>query len=89
MDNVQRISGHFESVKRVLVLLMGWLSAVLSLFLYPFVFGMIGVISGILAAKNNKSRMGVLLVVSSIALMGLGLAFSNRFLGLAKEVFNI
>ncbi len=77
MDNVQGISNHYEGVKKALLLFAGWLSAILSLFLYPFVFGMVGVISGILATKNNKSRTGVFLVVASIALMGLGLAFSG------------
>ncbi len=89
MDNVQGITNHYENVKRILFLFIGWMSAILSLFFYPFVFGMIGVISGILATKNNKSRLGVFLVVTSIVLMGLGLAFSSRFLGLAKDVLNI
>ena len=89
MDNVQGISNHYESVKKALFLFIGWLSAILSLFLYPFVFGMIGVISGILATKNNKSRPGVFLVMASIVLMGLGLAFSGKFLGLARDVLNI
>lgn len=87
MDNVQEISSS-ESIKRAAYLSMGWLSAVLSLFFYPFVFGMIGVISGILATKNNKSRLGVYLVVTSIILMGLGLAFSTKLLYSAKEFFN-
>ncbi len=89
MDNVQGITNHYETVKRVLFLFMGWLSAILSLFFYPFVFGMVGVISGILATKNNKSRLGVYLVVASIVLMGLGLAFSTRLLSLARAALNI
>ncbi len=89
MDNVQGISNHYESLKRVVFLFMGWLSAILSLFFYPFVFGMIGVISGILATKNNKSRIGVLLVVSSIVMMGFGLAFSKVLVALARDVLNI
>lgn len=89
MDNVQQITSHLENVKRVLFLFLGWLSALLSLFFYPFVFGMIGVISGILATKNNKSRLGVYLVVASIVLMGLGLAFSSKLIGLAKDLINM
>ncbi len=88
MDNVQEIPNQSESIKRALYLFMGWLSAILSLFFYPFVFGMVGVISGILATKNNKSRIGVYLVVTSIVLMGLGLAFSTRLLYAAKEFFD-
>lgn len=89
MDNVQGISNHYEGLKRAAFLFMGWLSAILSLFFYPFVFGMIGVISGILATKNNKSRIGVLLVVSSIVMMGFGLAFSKVMVALVRDVLNI
>jgi hypothetical protein len=89
MDHVQGITNHYENVKRVLMLFIGWMSAVLSLFFYPFVFGMVGVISGILSTKNNKSRLGVFLVVSSIVLMGFGLAFSSKLLALARDVLKI
>ncbi len=89
MDNVQGITNHYESVKRFAYLFTGWLSAILSLFFYPFVFGMIGVISGILSAKNNKSRIGVFLVVASIVMMGLGLAFSSKLITLAKNIINL
>jgi len=80
MNNVQEISKQNESYRRGVLLLAGWVSAVMSLFLYPFVFGMLAVISGILATKNNKSRIGVYLVVFSILLMGIGLAFSKNIL---------
>jgi hypothetical protein len=80
MDNVQKISDHGESLRKSVLFVAGWISAVLSLFIYPFVFGMIGVVSGILATKNNKSRLGVYLVVASIVLMGVGLAFSTKLL---------
>ena len=80
MNNVQEISKQNESYRRGVLLLAGWVSALMSLFLYPFVFGMLAVISGILATKNNKSRIGVYLVVFSILLMGIGLAFSKNIL---------
>ncbi len=89
MDNVQGITNHYESVKRFAYLFIGWLSAILSLFFYPFVFGMIGVISGILSTKNNKSRIGVFLVVASIVLMGFGLAFSSKLITLARNILNL
>jgi len=82
MDNVQEISHQNVNLKKGILLLAGWVSAVLSLFIYPFVFGMLGVVSGILATKNNKSRIGVYLVVSSIVLMGVGLVFSTKILPL-------
>ncbi len=80
MNNVQEYTNQNEGLKKVVLLLMGWVAAFLSLFIYPFVFGMLGVVSGILATKNSKSRIGVYLVVVSIVLMGIGLAFSNRLL---------
>jgi len=82
MNNVQEISHQNISVKKAILLLAGWVSAILALFIYPFVFGMLGVVSGILATKNNKSRIGVYLVVSSIVLMGVGLVFSTKILPL-------
>lgn len=89
MDNVQEYSNNLESIKRAILLFIGWISAFLSLIVLPFVFGMIGVITGILATKNNKSRLGVYLVVSSIILMGLGLAFSGKILHLTRDLLNI
>lgn len=87
MSNVQEVSNHIENYKRGVLLLAGWVSAILSLFLYPFVFGMLGVVSGILATKNNKSRIGVYLVVFSILLMGIGLVFSKNILLTTRGLF--
>ena len=87
MNNAQDISKQNESYRRGVLLIAGWVSAVMSLFLYPFVFGMLGVISGILATKNNKSRIGVYLVVFSILLMGIGLAFSKNILIATRGLF--
>ncbi|PYG89161.1 hypothetical protein LY28_00984 [Ruminiclostridium sufflavum DSM 19573] len=82
MNNIQNILGlsASESIKKTLLLLTGWTSAVLALFIFPFVFGMMGVICGILATKNNRSRIGIYLVVSSIVLMGVGLALNARIM---------
>jgi hypothetical protein len=85
--NVQEMSQQNTGIKKGLILLGGWISAIISLFIYPFIFGMVGVISCILATKNEKSRLGVFLIVSSIFLMGAGLAFSTRILSTTKELF--
>ena len=85
MDNIKETPQQLDSLKRGVLLLAGWVAAIMSLFLYPFVFGMLGVISGILATKNTKSRIGVFLVLSSIVLMGIGLAFSTQILLLARN----
>lgn len=82
--DIQELSNQNSNIKKGLLLLGGWISAVLSLFVYPFVFGMLGVIMGILATKNNKSRIGLYLIVSAILLMGVGLAFSSKILYTAK-----
>ncbi|WP_024832810.1 hypothetical protein [Ruminiclostridium josui] len=87
--NVREISQHNVDFRKGIILLGGWISAVLSLFIYPFVFGMVGVISGILAAKDEKSRVGVMLVAASIILMGIGLAFSNRLLATTMTYLGI
>lgn len=87
MNNVQEISNQSVNFKKVLLLLSGWVAAVMSLFAYPFVFGMLGVISGILATKNSKSRIGVYLVVTAIFFMGIGLAFSTKILMKVKTLF--
>ncbi|HEX2925903.1 MAG TPA: hypothetical protein VHP38_06545 [Ruminiclostridium sp.] len=83
--SVHEMSQHNVDYKKGFLLLGGWISAVLSLFIYPFVFGMVGVISGILAAKDENNRLGVFLVVASIMLMGAGLAFSTRLLSTTRE----
>ena len=88
MDNVQEFSNPNEILKKVALLFVGWVSAVLSIFIYPFVFGMLGVVSGILATKNNKSRIGVYLVVASIVMMGVGLALSTKILLVVRGYFN-
>jgi hypothetical protein len=72
----------------IALMVIGWISAVLSLFAYPFIFGVVGVIMGIMATKSG-SRAGLSLIVTSIILMGIGLIFSGvimnyttHFLGL-------
>jgi len=60
----------------VLLLSVGWISAILSLIIVPAIFGVIGVISGILATKSGN-KAGMTLIVSSIILMGIGLIFKG------------
>lgn len=84
MAGSQRVS----SGARVVLLTIGWISAILSLFLYPFIFGVAGVIMGILATKN-RSKAGVPLIVSSILLMGIGLIFSGVILNYTRHYLGI
>ncbi len=69
-------------------LVLGWISAVVSLFIYPFVFGLLGVVFGILSTKN-KSKGGLPLIVASIILMGIGLIFSRVILNNTRHFLGI
>lgn len=72
----------------VLYLVLGWICAILSLFLYPFIFGVVAVVLGILATKGG-SRAGIVLIISSIILMGIGLIFSQVFYNYATHYLGI
>lgn len=63
----------------VLFIVIGWICAFLSLFILPYAFGVIGVIMGILTAKNG-SRLGLPIIMANIILMGIGLMFNNVIL---------
>lgn len=58
----------------MLPLAAGYIAAVLSLVLYPFIFGVAGILLGIIASKNG-SRSGLSLIVASVALMAAGMLF--------------
>lgn len=59
-------------------LVIGWISAVVSLIRYPFIFGVLGVIMGILVTKRG-GRAGLALIMTSIILMAVGLIFGGVF----------
>lgn len=59
-----------------LFIAVGFICAILSLFAYPFIFGVVGVISGILSTKRG-SRLGLAAILTSILFMGIGLIFSG------------
>lgn len=69
-------------------LVLGWIAAVVSLIRYPFIFGVVAVIMGILVSKNGK-RAGMYLIVASIILMAVGLIFSDVFYNYLKHAFGI
>lgn len=86
MDEINKMRGtHSRAAKSsMLLLIIGWISAVLSLFIYPFIFGVVGVIMGILSSKNG-SRTSVPLIVASIVLMGIGLIFSGVIMNYTRH----
>lgn len=70
-------SGNVYSRKsNGLYMTLGWVSAALSLFRLPFIFGVFGVIMGILATRDG-SKAGLALIIGSMALMAIGLLFNG------------
>lgn len=67
---------------------IGLISAIASLFAYPFIFGVLGVIMGILSTKS-RNRAGLFVIVSSIILMGIGLIFSGVIMNYARHYLGI
>lgn len=89
MNGFGRSSGFMETRKgSTLFLMLGWVAAILSLFAYPFIFGVVGVIMGILSTKNG-SRAGVSLIITSIICMGIGLIFSGVVMNYTRHYLGI
>lgn len=77
MDNMENYSRERAVHKSsTWLLVLGWVSAVISLVRFPFIFGVLGVIMGILTTKNG-SRAGLPLIMASMAFMAAGLFFSG------------
>lgn len=77
MDGMNNAGGREMAAGRsnTLFITIGWIAAILSLLRYPFIFGVLGVIMGILATKGG-SRAGLAVIVANIILMSIGLIFS-------------
>jgi hypothetical protein len=90
MDEMNNTGSSWAAAGKsnVLFITIGWIAAVLSLFFYPFIFGVVGVIMGILASKGG-SRAGVPLIAASIILMGIGLIFSGVILNYTRHLLGI
>lgn len=71
-----------------LYLAIGWIAAIISLVRYPFIFGVVGVIMGILVNKSEK-KSGVPLIAASILFMAIGLIFSDIIFSFLKRTFGI
>ena len=59
-----------------MLLTIGWICAIVALFYYPFIFGVVGVVAGILATKRG-SRGGLALIVISLLTITAGLLFGG------------
>jgi hypothetical protein len=90
MDRVNQNGSISSSAGKgtAVYLVIGWIAAVVSLVRYPFVFGVVGVIMGIIANKKG-SRAAMPLIIASIILMAVGLIFSGVFYNNLRHVLGI
>lgn len=88
LTNSSRYNNATLNRTRILFVTLGWISAVVSLFIYPFIFGVAGVIMGIMATKYG-SRAGLSVIVGSIVLMGIGLIYSDVILVFLRRYLGI
>lgn len=84
-DNIVR---NGSVAKTVSLLVIGWISAIVSIFVYPFIFGPFGVVMGIIGSKNG-SRAGVVLIMASIATMFIGVLFGGVILNYTLHYFGL
>ena len=70
------------------ILVIGWVSAIISLIKFPFIFGVLGVIMGILATKRG-SKGGLPLIMASMILMAAGLFFNNIIFSNLRRLIGI
>lgn len=89
MEFMNNTSGtRTEARGSMVFLIIGWISAIISLVRYPFIFGVLGVIMGILATKRG-SRVGLGLIMTSIILMAIGLIFGGVFFNYLSHYLGI
>jgi MFS family permease len=90
MEGINNTEDRQKAMRRssVLFAAIGWISAILSLFMYPFVFGVLGVIMGILATKGG-SKAGLPVIVASILLMAIGLIFSGVIMNYTRHYLGV
>lgn len=90
MDRVNQNGSISSSAGKgaAVYLAIGWIAAVVSLVRYPFVFGVVGVIMGIIANKKG-SKAAMPLIIASIVLMAVGLIFSGVFYNYLKHAIGI
>lgn len=88
MDGMNSSNGSGAIGKgSTLLLTIGWISAVLAIFVHPLL-GLLGVVMGILSTKRG-SRAGLPLIVTSIVLMGIGLIFGGVIINYTRHYLGI
>ncbi|RCX14797.1 hypothetical protein DFR58_11431 [Anaerobacterium chartisolvens] len=73
-----------EVAKGFFLPLIGWSAAIMSLFAYPFIFGTLGVVMGILYTPS-EGRTGVRIIIASMAFMGMGLFLGSELIGHTRD----
>ncbi|HEX3028966.1 MAG TPA: hypothetical protein VHT34_06630 [Clostridia bacterium] len=86
--NSNRTSRVGAGKYNILLSTIGWISAIISLVIYPPIFGLVGVISGILLSKGG-SRTGLPLIMSSVIFMGIGLIFNGVIFNYLRHYIGI
>ena len=76
MGNVAERHKKVRPQKYTLVLALGWVAALLSLFVYPFITGLIGAAIGVATSKRGL-RAGMVLIMASIIFMAMGILFGD------------
>lgn len=75
------------TVSTIVLVITGWILALVSLWGYSFIFGVIGVIMGILATKNG-SKAGLSVIIANMIFMGTGLMFSEKIINYVTNFIN-
>ena len=90
MEDVNNIRDSEKSlgIKQISFIAIGAVCAVISLFVYPFIFGVVGVVMGIMVTKEG-SRAGLPVIVANIILMGIGLIYSQVILNYTRHFLGI
>ncbi|NLI57401.1 MAG: hypothetical protein GX387_02630 [Clostridium sp.] len=85
MENIN--SQKTSTFGTVVLVTIGLIFALISLFGYSFIFGVIGVIMGILATKNG-SKTGLTVIITNMILMAIGLIFSEKIMDYVMNFIN-
>ena len=88
MENSANPNNRSMAMGNTFFIAVGWISAIISLIAYPFIFGVLGVVMGILSSKKG-SRAGLSLIVGSIVFMGVGLIFSDIIMNHIRRYIGI
>jgi hypothetical protein len=86
--NMENINNQKTTTTSTIILVtIGLIFALISLWGYSFIFGVIGVIMGILATKNG-SKAGLAVIITNMIFMGIGLMFSEKIVDYTINLIN-